>query len=210
MPSRINNISRAPDVSCSKHVRGARLQPDGGPIDLRKVLRPTLRDGGDLGGRRLRRGVWFQQAEHLQRGKGPPIRFDVGFGSRAERTSRRRHIDVHFIRIVRHRRENPDDRVRTVIHLEHLADDVGIAAELGPPISMAQDQHRLRPLVIVCANERAADQRLDAEHVEEVGRDDARRDPIGFAATEQVEAHLVELDQAVETGQLRAVVVAAP
>ena len=78
----------------------------------------------------------------------------------------------------------------------------GSPPNLRLPVGVAEHQHRLRALVIVGVDERAAEHRLDAEHVEEVRRDDAGGDAIGLAAAQQVEAHLMELDEAVEAREL--------
>ncbi len=88
--------------------------------------------------------------------------------------------------------------MRPVVHLEHLADNVGVAAELGAPVGVAQHQDRLGAAHVVRRHERAADHRLDAEQIEEVRRHHAGVDAIGLAAVDQIEVHLVVLDQAVE------------
>ena len=85
-----------------------------------------------------------------------------------------------------------------VVHLEHLADDPGVAAELGAPVGVAEHQHRLGALQVVRRDKGAANQRLDAEQVEKVGRDDPGIHPVGLTAVDQIEVHLVVLDQAVE------------
>ena len=60
---------------------------------------------------------------------------------------------------------------------------------------------------IVAGHEVATDGRRDAERSEEVGRHHADVHAVGFAVAEQDERHLVELDEAVECGELLAVVV---
>jgi hypothetical protein len=77
--------------------------------------------------------------------------------------------------------------VRLVVHLEHAAYHVRIAAELRLPVRVAQHQHRRRAEVVVRVDKRAAVQRLGTEHVEEIGGDDARVDTIGLALIEQHE-----------------------
>ena len=88
--------------------------------------------------------------------------------------------------------------MRTVIHLEDLADDVRIAAELRAPVGVAEDQHGLSPFDIVGSDEAAANDRPDTEQVEEVVSTTPVIDAIRLAAVDQVEVHLVVLDHAVE------------
>ena len=55
------------------------------------------------------------------------------------------------------------------------------------------------------ATKRAAVDRPDAEHVEEVGGDDAGVDAVGLAVVEQRERHAVVLDEVAQRGEARAV-----
>ena len=190
-----------------QHRRGAGAEPGLGAIDVREVLLEPLRHGGHLGGRRLEGHPGLEQPEHLQPREGAPVGDDVALRRRAERARRGRHVDVDAVGIVRHVRHHADDGVRPVVHLEHLADDVRVAAEPGGPVVVAEHEHRLGALVVVGIGEGAADERPDAEHVEEVVRDHAGGHPVGLAAPQQIEVHLVELHQAVQAGELLAVVV---
>ena len=108
---------------------------------------------------------------------------------------------------MRHRRQHPDDRVRAVVHLEHLPDDRSIPAKPRLPVRVSQDQHGVRSSRVVRLDERTANERLDPEDVEEIGRDDAGCDAIGLATPQQIEVHLMELDEAVEARQLLAIIV---
>ncbi len=82
-----------------------------------------------------------------------------------------------------------------------------IAAELRLPVRVADNQHRVGAERIVGGREGAAENRRDAEHVEEIMGHDADVHAIRFAALEQIEVHLVILDERVEGVRLRAVVV---
>ena len=152
-----------------EHVRGARLKACSRAIDLRKVSGPSLCHGRHLGLGRVRGCSGLEKAEHLQRGEGTTIGFDVALGRRAERARRRRHVDVDLVRVVRHRRQHADHCVRAVVHLEDLADDLRVGAKLRPPVRVAKHEHRLGTMVVIRGNERPPEDGLDSQRIEEVG-----------------------------------------
>ncbi len=154
MPSRISSSSRAPLVSASRTgtVRGAEA---GGlrAVDLLwlscvKVwqIAPTALAACSGDGARL------QPAEHVQRAEGAAVLRDLPLAGGAERARQHRHVDVVLLRIVRHVRQHADHAMRAIVHLEHLADDVRIAAELraasrcgSGPAPLRRRAHRLTP-----------------------------------------------------------------
>ena len=85
-----------------------------------------------------------------------------------ERARRGGHVDVVLVGILRDRRQHADHDVRPVVHLVLLADDVGIAALLPFPELVAQDQDGLRAGLLFLFGEPPAQDRLDAQVVEEV------------------------------------------
>ena len=125
----------------------------------------------------------------------PVILVHPALALRPERACRRRHVDVVLMRDTADRRQHADNRVHPVVHLHDLSDDVRVAGELLLPVRVAQHQHRLGAQVIVRVDERPAVQRLHAQHIEEVGGDDAGVDAIGLALVEERERHRVVLDQ---------------
>ena len=82
-----------------------------------------------------------------------------------------------------------------VVHLERLPHDRRIAAQAVHPEPVAQHQHRLGAWLVLAGAEGASSQRAHAEHVEEVGRDDAGLHPAGLPLPEENEGHGVVLDE---------------
>jgi hypothetical protein len=164
-------------------------------------------DGSGVAGGELARDAGLEPAEHDENRERPPVLIDPLLGGRAERARRHGHVDVVFLRVVRHVRQHADDGVRTIVHLKHLADDVRIAAELRAPVRVAEDQHRVGSRRIVAGDERASEHGPDAEDVEEIVRHDADIDAVGLAALEQIEIHLMIFDQRVERRRPLAIVV---
>ena len=187
------------------HAGGRRREAGAGPIGGLVVRGEAPADDVDVGRRPLAGDARLQPAEDVQDREHARVLIDPALGRGAKRARRRRHVDVVLLRVVRHVRQHADDGVRPVVHLEHLPDDVPVAAELALPVRVADDQHRRRARLVVVGHERAAEDRLDAEDAEEVRRDHAGVDAIGLAALQQVEIHLVEFDQRLELGRLVAV-----
>ncbi len=124
---------------------------------------------------------------------------------RAERAGGGRHVDVVLARILRERGQHPDDRVHVVVHLDDFPDHILVAAELALPVGVAEHHDRFHSEVIVCVNERAAEGGRDAQHLEEIGGDDAGVDAVGIALVEHHERHRVVLDEIADGRQALAV-----
>jgi len=77
-------------------------------------------------------------------------------------------------------------------------DHFRIRAEAALPVAVGQHECRRRAVPLVVVAKRPPEDRLHAEHVEEVRRHDARRDPLRVGAPEEDEPHAVELDDAVD------------
>ncbi len=84
--------------------------------------------------------------------------------------------------------------MRPIVHLEDLPDDARIAAKAALPVGVAQHEHGIGAVTIVTLPEGPARHRPDAEEIEVVPRDNARRDAFRLAAPEQHEPHVVILD----------------
>ena len=85
--------------------------------------------------------------------------------------------------------------MRTVVHLEHAADDARVAAKFLLPVFVAQHEHGVRAEAIVSRHERAPQRRPDAEHLEEVRGHHTGIDSIRLALIEQHEIHRVVFDE---------------
>ena len=181
------------------HVERGRGESSARSIRGLVLARETVAQHFEVGGRALARHTRLQLAEHIEDREDPRVLVDARLRRGAERTRRARHVDVALLRIVRHIRQDADHRVRPIVHLEHLPDDRLIAAELLLPVAVAQDQHRRRARRVIVGDKRSAEDRLDSGHA--VG---GKQHPV--VAAEEIEVHLVELDQAVEVrGRLIAV-----
>src|SRR5690349_23881771 len=64
-------------------------------------------------------------------------------------------------------RQHTDDRVRSVVHAEHGADDVWVAGVTLLPVFVAKHQHGVSARLFVVGNEGPAEQWLHAERSEE-------------------------------------------
>jgi hypothetical protein len=120
----------------------------------------------------------------------------------AQRAGGGRKIDVGFLRKARKRRQHADDRVRAIVHLEDAADHRRIALQFAAPVTMAEDDHTRCARHLFAGKEAAAHQRRHADHVEEVGRDDAGGDAERLVPVEHDEVHEVELGHPVEAARL--------
>ena len=78
-------------------------------------------------------------------------------------------------------RQHADHGVHAVVHLESAPDDARVAVEAGLPILVTEDEDRIGARTLVGGDEGAPGEGPDADHVEEVGRDDAGRHPVRFA-----------------------------
>jgi hypothetical protein len=163
----------------------------------------ALRDHRQIAPRALDADAWPQPADSRHHPHRSVFRHHR---RRSERARRYRHVDVVVFRILRHGRQHADDGVLLVIHLKHAADDVRIAAERVLPVRVAEDQHRRRVLPIIVGAKRAAQERRDADHIEEVVRDDPRLHARCADAVEEVESHLVIFDERIERRRLLPVI----
>jgi hypothetical protein len=114
-----------------------------------------------------------------------------------EWTGRPWHVDVVGLWIHRHIRKDTDDRVWAIVHLDAAADDLGISLERALPVLVAQDQRSTCLCGIVRRDERSSKQWADAQRVEVIPRDDARRDARRLPSSEEDEVHVVILDDRV-------------
>ena len=103
-----------------------------------------------------------------------------------------RHVDVAALEVphdeVEARRQDADDGEVLAVEEEAAADDVGIAAELALPEAGADQDHRRRARPVLVGGEVAPEHRLDAEHAEEVRRDELALEALRLADAGQAEA----------------------
>ena len=88
--------------------------------------------------------------------------------------------------------------MRPVVHLEHFAHDIRVAALVALPVFVAQNQHGGRVHPVVGGNEGAAQQRLHAQHIEEIGGDYRGLHALGGGFPHQQEVHRVMLHDAAQ------------
>jgi hypothetical protein len=90
--------------------------------------------------------------------------------------------------------------------IECLADGRRIGSEDTLPVGMGEHHHRRRALRFVRRDERPSDERLRAEHREEVRRDETAGRAVRVAAPEDVERPVAEFDELIDRLRLRSVV----
>ncbi len=176
-------------------------QRDGPETALRRLVRLGVRRGESIGDDRqlmLRALECAARTQPSDGGQHARLTVLNRARVRSEWTCRGRHVDVVLARELRHRRQHTNHGVDAIVHLERAADDAKIGAEGVLPIGVADDQDGGRVLRVVFGSERPAEERGDAEHVEEVGRDDAGLYARRFAVSKQTERHLVVFDDRVE------------
>ena len=164
-------------------------------IRFRVVLLEVRGDGRDVAGTKFERGFGFEAAEDAHHAE-IAIRDHARRGPR--RTGHSRHVDIVLVGILRDARQHADDGVRPVVHLIRFADDTGIAAFVLLPVVVAEQQDGRRAGDVVFGAEGAAEERADAEEIEESRRDDAGTDAAGLAAAEQGEGHAMVFHDAGE------------
>ena len=162
-----------------------------------------LRDLREVLLRRGERGPGAQPAEHGEPARRPRLRPPRPI---AERAGDAGHEHVVDPRVLRHGRQHSDDLVDLVVHGEGLAHDLRIAAVRALPVLVRQDEDGGSALHVVVRHERPAEQRADAESVEEVRRDHGGGDALRLGAAQQRELHLVVLDHRVESAGLLPVI----
>ena len=169
-----------------------------GLIDVGEVLLKPAGHRRQIGAELLDGDPVPQPTEGGHAAKGGAVLVHPRFAASPNRTGRCRHVDIVVTRVLRNRGQYTDHGVRPVVHLEHRTHDVRVATESLLPVRIAQHQHRLGAQVVVGVDERAADQRLHAEHVKEVRRHHAGQHLVRLAAVEQRERHAVILDETVQ------------
>jgi hypothetical protein len=174
VPRRIRNVGRACRVISSISETGVTRNSDFGNASgyacwsrFVTVARSGERDAG------------LQLPEDLEE-PNRAIALDPRVG--AERARRDGHVDVVLLGVSRDGREDSDDRVRVVVHLEDPAHDLRVSPESPHPVRVGEDQHRLGAVGVLARAERPPEDRLDAQDVEEVRGDDAGLDADGFLA----------------------------
>ena len=103
---------------------------------------------------------------------------------------------------MRHVRQHADHGVRPIVHLEDLADDRAIAAELLRQYEWLRTSTAVAPGLSSSATKVRPTIGAMPRTSKKFERHDAGVDAIGLAAAQQIEIHLVELDQAVEVGRV--------
>ena len=93
-----------------------------------------------------------------------------------------------------------------VVHRVGLTYNRRIASEAALPELVAQNQDGTSVGFVVIINKRPAVKRDYAEDAEEIRRDDAGVNPLGFASTEQAECHRMKLNHRFKSVVLRPVV----
>ena len=139
-------------------------------IVLGVVVRHFGRDFREILARALERRPLLEAGEREEH-PGVPVVLDLF--ARAEGAGGDRHVDVVLVGIARNRRQDPDDRVRPVVHAEDLADDLRIAAEASHPVLVREHEHRFGAVPVLALQEGPPEDGLHAHEIEEVRRDDA-------------------------------------
>ena len=179
----------------------------GGPVAglLRVGLRvgetQTVRHRGHLGGRALQGHAALHPSEGQKHPRLPVLHHRR---PRAERAGHRGHEDVVFARVARQGRQDADQGMYAVVHVELAAHHARVGAEMLLPELVACEQHGLGPRHLLVGPKAAPERGLDAENAEEVPRHDARLHPLRLTRAEQREGHRVVLDQPVEALDLGA------
>src|SRR5687768_17554744 len=86
-------------------------------------------------------------------------------------------------RELKSRGQDSDDLVTLAVDRDAATDDVWIAAEASLPQAVSQDRDSWSTLLVFTGLECSAEERLDAEHVEEVCRHSRRTDVFRLAAS---------------------------
>ena len=77
-------------------------------------------------------------------------------------------------------RQDADDGVWLAVYARRLTERVGTSAEALSPQPRADDRDARRTRALVLGSERATEQRLDSEDVEEAGTDHRTREQLGM------------------------------
>src|SRR6266404_1983969 len=119
---------------------------------------------------------------------------------------RRRHVYVFLDRVLGYGRQNADDGMRAVIHLEDPADDVWVATVTLLPVFVAQHQHRIGPFVVIGRNKGPAENGSHSKNIKEVCGYDAGLNALRFRSAQKRKAHCMVLDHRIQRLTLLAVV----
>ena len=186
------------------------LQADGQRTELHvgrveAVPREAGGEGAEFGGGRIRRG-----AGREFRGGVEPMAAALD-GRRVDRQGdpqlgRLRRVLRVVGRQLEAGRHHADDRVRPAVEVDRAPQNARIAAELAMPEPMAENRDGVLAGHVFRRRERAAEQRLRAQRVEQVGRDLPEPHPHGVAGSRQVDLPDVPRRHALHAAELRAVV----
>ena len=77
--------------------------------------------------------------------------------------------------------------------IECLANDTGIPTKRTSPVVMRQDSYRLDTLILIFGNQRASEERIHTENLEEVRCDEATGRSMWFTSFQNVERPIPEL-----------------
>ena len=94
-----------------------------------------------------------------------------------------------------------------VVHGERLVHHRRVAAEAPDPVFITEHQHGRRARLFILRTKRAAKERLHAEHVKVVPRNNSRFHAFRLAASQENEIHVVVFDEAIQGMALRAVII---
>ena len=119
-------------------------------------------------------------------------------------------VDVEVLRalrrVVRAGLQHADDLRLLHGQIERLADDGGIGAEDALPVRVGEDRDRRRRFRFVGGHEHPSEERLRAEHREEIRRDQTAGRAMRLAAPEHVERPVAEFDELIDRLRLRSIV----
>jgi hypothetical protein len=156
-------------------------------------------NGGQLDSRALERDAGFEDTVRLDHAHRPIVHHHR---RRAEGTRASRHPHVVVIGISRQRGQHADDMMDFVVHRERGADDGRVAVELIHPEAVAEDDDRRRANLVLARQERAAEERLHADHLEEPVGHDASLHAQRIAVPVQLERHTMVFGHSAHRPQL--------
>jgi hypothetical protein len=133
-------------------------------VRLRILLRQSRADGSHLL-LRLRHGAsGFQSPHDPDKRPAATLRIVGATRSWSPQLTTRREFELRW--------HDPHDRRRLIVEGQLSSDDVSIAAKVALPPLVAEDHDRAAALLIFLREERAAEERLDAQCFEKAGRHD--------------------------------------
>src|SRR5262249_29810942 len=111
---------------------------------------------------------------------------------------RERGPEVRRVRNVEAARHHADDGVARAVETDRLADDGAVARVPPIPKRMAEDDDLVAPAVDLVGGEPAAEERLDAQRVEEPGRHLVADDVLGVAVAGERDLPVLIRDHVLE------------